>query len=386
MAELNEPLASPALPGDILEWRPHAAVVSWSAVFAGAVAAAAFGLILLTLGAGLGLAALSPWHAAGASSATFGVAAVVWVCVTQILTSGLGGYLAGRLRHRWPAVHIDEIYFRDTAHGFLSWALATLATAALFAAMLPAAEHAGGQAVANAAASSFMMDRGDARAAINRWPVGYYVDALFRPLASPSSTSSSTTGATGVTAAASPSIASPASSAAPRSAPSSASSAASEASAPAAAASSPTTSSNTASGAIVTPIATPALAVAVTPEPPMAARGSSASGSPPKAEVTRIFLNSLATNDSLSAADIAYVATIVARYTGMPAQAAEVRVAATYAQLQQKRVAMEGAAKDAANTARRTSVYAALWLFVSLLMGAFSACFMAVFGGRVRDV
>lgn len=385
MAELNEPLASPALPGDILEWRPHAAVVSWSAVFAGAVAAAAFGLILLTLGAGLGLAALSPWHAAGASAATFGVAAVVWVCVTQILTSGLGGYLAGRLRHRWPAVHIDEIYFRDTAHGFLSWALATLATAALFAAMLPAAEHAGGQAVANAAASSFMMDRGDARAAINRWPVGYYVDALFRPPAASSSTPSAT-GATGTTAAAAPAIAPPASSVTPSSAPNSASSAASEASVPAAAASSPTTSSNTASGAIVTPIATPALAAAVTPEPPMAARGSSASGSPPKAEVTRIFLNSLATNDSLSAADIAYVATIVARYTGMPAQAAEVRVAATYAQLQQKRVAMEGAAKDAANTARRTSVYAALWLFVSLLMGAFSACFMAVFGGRVRDV
>ena len=154
MAELNAPLASPVLPGDIPEWQPHLAVVSWSAVFAGAVAAAAFGLILLTLGAGLGLAALSPWRSASASAAKFGIAAIVWVCVTQILTSGLGGYLAGRLRHRWPAVHVDEVYFRDTAHGFLSWALATLATAALFAAMLPAAEHAGGQAVAKAAASA----------------------------------------------------------------------------------------------------------------------------------------------------------------------------------------------------------------------------------------
>ena len=102
--------------------------------------------------------------------------------------------------------------------------------------------------------------------------------------------------------------------------------------------------------------------------------------------MARIFLNSLATNDALSAADIAYVASIVSRYTGMPLQAAQVRVAATYAQLQQKMVAIEGAAKDAANRARRASVYAALWLFVSLLMGAFSACFMAVFGGRVRDV
>ena len=90
--------------------------------------------------------------------------------------------------------------------------------------------------------------------------------------------------------------------------------------------------------------------------------------------------------DSLSAADTAYVASIVSRYTAMSPQAAQLRVAATYAQLQQKMVAIEGAAKDAANSARRASIYAALWLFVSLLMGAFSASFMAVFGGRLRDV
>lgn len=382
MADLNAPLASPVMPGDIPEWRPHGAVVSWSAVFAGAVAAAAFGLVLLTLGAGLGLAALSPWRSAGASAAKFGFAAVVWVCVTQILTSGLGGYLAGRLRHRWPAVHIDEIYFRDTAHGFLSWALATLTTAALFAVMLPAAEQAGGRAVAKAASSALLLDRGDANAAINQWPVGYYVDALFRPLgsSSPSSatsaTSSAPTAATAATAA--PAASTPLFSAAP--------STASDVSVQAVAASSPAASNHAAAGAIVMPVATPALAAAATSEPTVATSAPSASGSPPKYEVARIFLNSLATNDALSAADIAYVASIVSRYTGMPLQAAQVRVAATYAQLQQKMVAIEGAAKDAANRARRASVYAALWLFVSLLMGAFSACFMAVFGGRVRDV
>ncbi|MGN6086196.1 hypothetical protein [Trinickia sp.] len=380
MAELT-PLASPVLPGDIPEWQPHLAVVSWSAVFAGAVAAAAFGLILLTLGAGLGLAALSPWRSASASAAKFGIAAIVWVCVTQILTSGLGGYLAGRLRHRWPAVHVDEVYFRDTAHGFLSWALATLATAALFAAMLPAAEHAGGQAVAKAAASA-VIDRGDANAAMNRWPVGYYVDALFRPPASVSATtasSSSTAATSSASAAAAPAISAPASSAAP--------SAASNASAPVAAAPSATAGgSNAAAGTIVTPVATPALTASAASEPPVATGEPVPSGEPPKREVARIFLNSLATNDALSAADIAYVARIVSRYTGMAPPAAEVRVAATYAQLQQKMVAIEGAAKDAANNARRASVFAALWLFVSLLMGAFSACFMAVFGGRLRDV
>ncbi len=137
MAELNAPARSAALLEDRIDWRTHAGVVSWGAVFAGAVAAAAFGLILLTLGTGLGLAALSPWHSASETAHTFGVAAIVWVCVTQILTSGLGGYLAGRLRHRWPAIEADEVYFRDTAHGFVTWALATLATAALFAAYCP---------------------------------------------------------------------------------------------------------------------------------------------------------------------------------------------------------------------------------------------------------
>ncbi len=380
MAELNAPLASPVLPGDSPEWRPHAAVVSWSAVFAGAVAAAAFGLVLLTLGAGLGLAALSPWHSATASGAAFGVAAIIWVCVTQVLTSGLGGYLAGRLRHRWPAVHVDETYFRDTAHGFLSWALATLATAALFAAVLPAAEHAGGRMAAQAGSAGLLTDRGDANAAVNQWPVGYYVDALFRPPVQSSASSPVPSAPAGTSAA--PAISAPASSAAS----SSASSATSNASAPIAPVLSPAPNSDAASGAIVTPVATPALAAIATSEPPTATSGPSASGLPPKHEVTRIFMNSLATNDSLSAADIAYVATIVSRYTGMSPQAAQVRVAATYSQLQQKMIAIEGAAKDAANRARRASVSAALWLFVSLLMGAFSACFMAVFGGRLRDV
>jgi hypothetical protein len=111
-----------------------------------------------------------------------------------------------------------------------------------------------------------------------------------------------------------------------------------------------------------------------------------AAGVPPKREVTRIFLNSLATGDPLSSADADYVARIVARYTGLAPQAALARVSATYAQLQQKVSAMESAAKSAADTARRASVSASLWLFISLLMGAFSASFMAIFGGRLRDI
>jgi hypothetical protein len=43
-----------------------------------------------------------------------------------MLSSTVGGYLAGRLRNRWAGVHHDEVYFRDTAHGFMAWALATV--------------------------------------------------------------------------------------------------------------------------------------------------------------------------------------------------------------------------------------------------------------------
>lgn len=105
--------------------------VSWSAVLAGATGSAALSLILLLLGTGIGLSAVSPWSHVGVSATAFGITTVVWLTVTQLLSSGVGGYLAGRLRTKWVAVHTDEVYFRDTAHGFLSWAVASLATAAL---------------------------------------------------------------------------------------------------------------------------------------------------------------------------------------------------------------------------------------------------------------
>jgi hypothetical protein len=385
MAELNAPVRSaltdPAYADSRTDWWPHAGVVSWGAVFAGAVAAAAFGLILLTLGTGLGLAALSPWRSASASATTFGVAAVIWVCVTQILTSGLGGYLAGRLRHRWPLVETDEVYFRDTAHGFLSWAVATLATAALVAAMLPTAERAGVRAAAHAAVSSPVADRGDANAAVNHWPIGYYVDALFRQPAGSSAVASATPDAPSPSAnAASGSEAAAGVASAPTA------TSASHASAPASAPVSVGAGGNTASGAVVSPVATPAVPATATEESTATATGPAAAGMPPKGEVTRIFLNSLATGDSLSATDAEYVARIVSRYTGLSPQAALARVNADYAQLQQKVGAIESAAKSTADAARRASVSASLWLFISLLMGAFSASFMAIFGGRLRDI
>src|SRR5476649_1162224 len=94
------------------------AAVSWGAIIAGGVGAAALSLILLILGMGLGLSSVSPWTDRGVTATTFGVSTILWLTFTQLAASGMGGYLAGRLRSAWLDVHTDEVYFRDTAHGF----------------------------------------------------------------------------------------------------------------------------------------------------------------------------------------------------------------------------------------------------------------------------
>jgi hypothetical protein len=122
-----------------------ASAVSWSAIIAGAVAAAAASVVLLALGSGLGLAASAP-SAHAPSPATFGVMTAVWLILTQWVASGLGGYLSGRLRTRWIGTHVHEVFFRDTAHGFLTWALAAVATAVLIGPALAGAADAGAPA------------------------------------------------------------------------------------------------------------------------------------------------------------------------------------------------------------------------------------------------
>jgi uncharacterized membrane protein SpoIIM required for sporulation len=105
--------------------------VSWGAIFAGAAAAAALSLILLVLGVGLGFSTVSPWPNSGISAGTLGISTIIWLILTQLVASGLGGYLAGRLRTKWRTLHTNEVYFRDTAHGLLAWSVATLIVAAL---------------------------------------------------------------------------------------------------------------------------------------------------------------------------------------------------------------------------------------------------------------
>src|SRR5665811_851434 len=108
--------------------------VSWPAIAAGAIAAAAMTLVLLAFGAGMGFSAVSPWGNSGISASTFQISTALYLMVVALLASALGGYIAGRLRTRWVGVHTHEVFFRDTAHGFLSWALATVLSAAFLTA------------------------------------------------------------------------------------------------------------------------------------------------------------------------------------------------------------------------------------------------------------
>ena len=305
--------------------RADASAVSWGAIVAGAAAAAALSLILLILGIGLGLSSVSPWAHGGVSATTFGVSAILWVTLTQLLASGMGGYLAGRLRTKWVAVHTDEVYFRDTAHGFLAWAVASLATAALLTSVIGSIVSGGIQAGASVAGSvattAAAATAGGAAAAGSEMaksdsdsgPMGYFVDSLFRKDMNA-----------------------------------------------AAAASAPAGSGAMSGGA--------------------AEQATAASAS----EVARIFMNTIRTG-TLPAEDVRYVGQVVAQRTGLTQQDAEKRVVDTYARVQAKLRDAETAARDAADKARKASAYTALWLFISLLIGAFVASLAATYGGRRRD-
>jgi hypothetical protein len=150
---------------------PEASVsaVSWAAVIGGAFVTAALTLILLALGAGAGLSSLSPWSTAGAEPSAVKTAALIWITITEIISAGLGGYMAGRLRTKWTGVHGDEVHFRDTAHGFLVWAVALVVSGALLT-------TAAG-AMVGAASRASSETRADA---VRTTPNDYFIDSLFR--------------------------------------------------------------------------------------------------------------------------------------------------------------------------------------------------------------
>jgi hypothetical protein len=296
----------------------NASVVSWAAILAGATAAAALSLILLILGTGLGLSSISPWANEGISASSFGVSTIVWLATTQILASGMGGYLAGRLRTKWTDTHADEIYFRDTAHGFLTWAVATLASTALLTSAIGTISTAASNAASGIAGgvSSAIIASGSASSRIRMDNLNnvkssegglmeYFVDSLFRPDANPTKTNVSA----------------------------------------------PTD---------------PGTHTVFLPE------------------VTRIFFNAISMK-ALPVADSNYLAQQVSKRTGLTQKAAEKRVDEIFANMQAKKEEAKLMAKETADKARKATIYGTLWIFVSLLMGAFSASLAATCGGRSRD-
>ncbi|CDZ55774.1 membrane protein [Neorhizobium galegae] len=160
--------------------------IAWGPIFGGAVAATGISLILILFGSGLGLTMISPWSGESSSAATVGISAAIWLVVVQWLSAALGGYLTGRLRTKWAAVHTDEVFFRDTAHGFVSWAVATVFVAGFLASSLGSLASTGAQTVGSAAATAGVA--GTAAAASSDSSSGgtdmatsYFTDALLRP-------------------------------------------------------------------------------------------------------------------------------------------------------------------------------------------------------------
>jgi hypothetical protein len=156
--------------------------VSWAAIVAGAFAAVAISLILMAVGAGFGLVSTSAWPGQGASAAAFGIGAGIWLIVVQWLASAFGGYLTGRLRRKWTGPRGDEVLFRDTAHGFLAWALGTVVVVGLLASALGATISGGAQAIGAVAGGSA---QGAAQGVVQSGgttgvPTDYFVDTLFR--------------------------------------------------------------------------------------------------------------------------------------------------------------------------------------------------------------
>ena len=260
---------------DIVE--PSMAGVSWAAVLAGAVASCALTLVLLSLGAGLGFSVVSPWANSGVSATTFEIGTGLYFIVMAMISSAVGGYLAGRLRNRWLGVESHEVLFRDTAHGFLAWAAASVVGAILLASpatsLLSSATSGAVQAVSSSQATG---------------PMDGYADTLLRP------------------------------------------------------------------------------------DNPSAE--NTANGGDTRRELSRLLAADFRNGAEPSVADRSYIAKLVAARTGLSQADAEKRVNDVITQI-----------KADLDKARKAAMQLAIWLTLSLFIGAFSAALAATEGGGLRD-
>jgi hypothetical protein len=272
--KMEQAIRQPAQVADIVE--PSVPGVSWAAVLAGAAASCALTLVLLSFGVGMGFSVVSPWGNSGVSATTFKIGTGLYFVVMAMISSAVGGYLAGRLRTKWVGIQTTEVHFRDTAHGFLAWAVASVLGAVLLAS--PASSLIGGtlsgatQVAANSAQSS---------------PMDGYVDTLLRS------------------------------------------------------------------------------------DNPSAQGQQNSSDS--RAEMARLFTASFRSGD-MKPADKTYVAKVVSVRTGLSEADAEKRVTDVTSQV-----------KADLDSARKAAMQIAMWLTLSLFIGAFSASLAATEGGGLRD-
>jgi hypothetical protein len=272
--KMEQAIRQPAQVADVVE--PSVPGVSWAAVLAGAAASCALTLVLLSFGMGMGFSVVSPWGNSGVSATTFKIGTGLYFVVMAMISSAVGGYLAGRLRTKWVGIQTTEVHFRDTAHGFLAWAVASVLGAILLAS--PASSLIGGtlsgatQVAANSAQSS---------------PMDGYVDTLLR-----------------------------------------------------------------------------------SDNPPAQGQQNS---SDPRAEMVRLFTTSFRSGD-MKPADKTYVAKVVSARTGLSDADAEKRVTDVTTQV-----------KADLDSARKAAMQIAMWLTLSLFIGAFSASLAATEGGGLRD-
>jgi len=316
---IGSPLAAP--PGG---WGKSAA--SWPAILAGAFVAIATSLVLFALGSGFGLAVVSPWPGRGVSATGFTINAAIWLIVTQWLSAALGGYIAGRLRTKWVGTHTHEVFFRDTAHGLVTWAVASVVVAMVLAGTATSMIGGGMRALGGAASVGIQgaASGGMPGGAMSGMPGGgpsaamtYDIDRLFR-----TATNAPSTGPVGTSAA------------------------------------------------------------------PGANAGSSDAGSipgmdmssDPRVEAVYIAFHAMA-NQGVSADDRTYLAQLVQAQTGISAAEAQKRVddfiTAT--------LDAENKAREAADAARKGAAEASIYTALAMLIGAFIASVSAAIGGRLRD-
>lgn len=304
---------------------------SWPAIFAGAFVTISVTLVLVALGSGLGFASISPWAGHGVSATTFTITAAIWLIVTQWISSAFGGYMAGRLRTKWVGTHTHEVFFRDTAHGFVTWSVATVVVFAVLAgsatSMLGGGMHALGAAAGGPMGGSPPADQA-APSGIPPEPAAaltYEIDKLFRPATETASSGSGGPNANGPAMMASP-------------------------------------------GA-----GTAGASTNATPE-------GIDTGSDPRIEAVYIAFHAMATG-SVPDSDRAYLTERVAAETGATPARAQQRVETFVSDT----LAAEARAKAAADKARKGAAEASIYLALSLLIGAFIASVSAALGGRLRD-